>query len=276
VRIDAKDFDVFISYARRDEEVVTQFTDALRRAGLRVWMDSAIRFGAEWRASITDAIGRSRLMLLVHSSRAQQSAEVAKEVAVASSLKLPIVPVRIEDAAPRGALLYEMARLHWIDCFPATQQRIETIALAVVDLLKAGADPGASRRFAETLHARQFGGGPLRRLADSSFALAVGVLLTTALLMVVHDRATGFLGQQADAGVSALRSLWLLFAAATLGSPLLLIGALGRLGRAWTPPLAGLAALNLTLLLLLVRSLVNRARLRWSIRRAGQRAENLS
>jgi hypothetical protein len=87
--------------------------------------------------------------------------------------------------------------------------------------------------------------------------------------MTVHDRATGFLEQQAAAGVSALRSLWLLFAAATIGSPLLLIGALGRLNRAWTPLLASLAALNLTLLLLLVRSLTTRAWLHWSIRRAG-------
>jgi hypothetical protein len=268
---DARDFDVFVSYSRRDEQVVTQFSDALRGSGLRVWMDTSIQFGEEWRASIADAIGRSRLMLVVYSSRADQSAEVAKEVAVAASLELPIVPVRIEERAPRGALLYEMARLHWVDCVPPTRQRMEAIALALIDLLKADSDRAASRRFAETLHARRLGGGLLRRLTDSSFALAVGALLTTALLMTVHDHATGFLDQQADAGVSALRSLWLLFGAATLGSPLLLIGALGRLNRAWLPLLAFLAAVNLTLLLLLVRSFIRRAWLHWSIRRAGNR-----
>jgi TIR domain len=267
-----KDFDVFVSYSRSDAKVVAQFTDALRRAGLRVWMDDAIRFGDEWRASIAHALGRTRLLLLVHSTRAEQSAEVAKEVAVAASLKLPIVPVRIEDAVPRGALLYEMARLSWVDCFPATEARMEAIALALVDMLKAGADPAASRRFAEALNARHFGAGLLRRVTGNAFAMAVGVLLTSALLMVIYDRSTGFLAQQADAGVSTLHSLWLLFAAATLGSPLLLVGALGRLGRTGAPLLAILAALNLLLMLLLARSLVNRAWLRWSIRRAARRA----
>jgi hypothetical protein len=266
-----KDFDVFISYTRRDAQVVSRFDAVLRSLGLRVWMDAEIRGGDEWRASITDALGRSRLVLLVHSPRAEQSAEVQKEVAVAAGMKLPIVPVRIEDALPRGALLYEMARLSWVDCFPASESRIQAIALALVDLLKCDFDSSASRRFAETLGARRFGVGPLRRLVGSPFALAVGVLFMTALLMVVHDRSTGFLVQQTNAGVSTLDSLWLLFAAATLGSPLLLVGALGRLDNAWAPVLGLLAALNVLLILLLARGVAGRIWLAWSTWRAGRR-----
>lgn len=272
IRFDMKDFDVFISYTRRDTAVVAQLTAVLQQAGLRVWMDAAIRVGDEWRHAIIQALDRSRLVLLVHSPRAEQSAEVAKEVAVAASLKLPIVPLRTEDVVPRGALLYEMARLSWVDCFPPTEARMQAIALALVDLLRSDADEGATRRFAQTLEARRFGAGPLRRLAGNAFVLAVGMLLTSALLMVVHDRTTGFLAQQADAGMPMLQSLALLFAAATLGAPLLLVGALARLGHAVAPVLALLAALNLLLILLLARSLLGRVWLRWSIWRAGRRA----
>ena len=270
------DFDVFISYSRHDATTVTLLTAVLRRAGLRVWMDGAIHVGDEWRSAITDALGRSRLVVLVHSPRAEQSAEVAKEVAVASSMKLLIVPVRVEDVVPRGALLYEMARLSWVDCFPPTEARMQTIALALVDLLKADADLAAVRRFAETLDARRFGAGWLRRLAGNSFALGIGVLLTSALLMVIHDHTTDFLVKQAEAGMPSLQSLALLFAAVTLGSPVLLVGALARFGQTWIPLLALLAALNLLLILLLVRNMLQRVWLRWSIWRAGRRAPTAS
>ncbi|GAA4355525.1 hypothetical protein GCM10023165_47740 [Variovorax defluvii] len=271
-----KDFDVFISYSRRDATSVALLKAVLVRVGLRVWMDDAIHAGDEWRSAITGALGRSRLVVLMHSRNAEQSAEVAKEIAVASSMKLPIVPVRLEEVVPSGALLYEMARLSWVDCFPASEARMETIALALVDLLEADADPAASRRFADALGAHRFHAGLLRRLAGSSFAVGIGVLLTSALLMVLYDHATGFLVQQTDAGMATLPSMALLFAAVTLGSPLLLFGALARLGQSGAPLLALLAALNLLLILLLARSLLQRAWLRWSIWRVGRRAQSAS
>ena len=271
-----KDVDVFISYSRRDATSVALLKAVLLRVGLRVWMDGAIHVGDEWRSAITSALGRSRLVVLLHSRYAEQSAEVAKEIAVASSMKLPIVPVRLEDAVPSGALLYEMARLSWVDWFPASEARMETIALALVDLLKADADPAAARRFADTLCAHRFNAGLLRRLAGNSFAVGIGVLLTSALLMVVYDHTTDFLVQQTDAGISTLPSIALLFAAVTLGSPLLLVGALARLGQSWAPLLVLLAALNLLLILLLVRSLLHRIWLRWTIWRVGRRAQGAS
>lgn len=268
---DEYSIDVFVSYARRDIEFVTKFVQVLRSVGLRVWMDSAIPLGAEWRAAIVDALHQSRLMLLVHSREAERSGEVAKELAVAASRRMLIVPVRVQNVIPTGAMLYEMARLNWVDCIPQTEERMQTIAIALSELLQSDLDAAAIRGFSAALGTRGFTVSLLRRLADNVAALAAAVVVNSLLLAGAYEHSIGYLAKQADAGILFFDSLWRLLAAITLGSPVLLVNALARLSQPGAPVLAVLAGLNVVFLLLLARSLLRRALLRWSIWRASRR-----
>jgi hypothetical protein len=228
--------------------------------------------GGYWRAEIVDALSRSRLVLLVHSSHAERSPEVAKEVAVAAGLRKSIVPLRIEQIDPRGALLYEMAQLSWVDAIPPEDTRLQEVALALRDLLRSGADEAARRRFDDTVGARHFLVHPLRRIFDSPLALGCGWTAGTLLLMAAYAIVTGYLHDQLAAGVSMGDSLVLLAQLATLGLPVLLLSSLSRQPDAEAFVLAVLAAGNLMLGLALLRSLARRAWLHWSIKRAGSSA----
>ena len=265
--------DIFVSYTRADIATVSRLVATLRAAGLAVWIDhSGIAPGGQWRADIIDALHRSRLLLLVHSPHAEQSVEVAKEVAAAASLRKPIVPLRIEQALPRGALLYEMARLSWVDAIPPEAPRLEEVALALRDLLQSGVDQPARSRFEEAVGARHFRVNPVRRLLASPLALGCGWVTGTLLFMATYAQLTGYLHDQLAAGVSMGTSLLLLVQLATLGLPVVLLSALARQPDAASLPLAVLAVVNLMLGLAWLRSLARRAWLRWSIQRAGRQA----
>ena len=63
-------------------------------------------------------------MILVFSSNANNSAEIKKELALASRHNLTVIPVRIEDVAPSGAFDYELAPRQWIDLFGDWEESI--------------------------------------------------------------------------------------------------------------------------------------------------------
>jgi hypothetical protein len=48
---------VFVSYARRDSEVVGQIVDELKKLGIRTWVDSAeLVAGTSWVRAISNAL----------------------------------------------------------------------------------------------------------------------------------------------------------------------------------------------------------------------------
>jgi len=86
---------VFVSYSRRDARPVRSIADALERRGHDVWIDvEDIAVGA-WAGRIVEAIRQSDVVLLVLTSASATSREVAKEVSLAASRHVPIIPVVI-------------------------------------------------------------------------------------------------------------------------------------------------------------------------------------
>jgi hypothetical protein len=54
-------------------------------------------------------------MVLIFSSRANQSKQVHRQVQRAFDSELPVVPFRIENVAPEQSLAYYMGPVHWLD-----------------------------------------------------------------------------------------------------------------------------------------------------------------
>jgi hypothetical protein len=129
--------DVYISYSARDRSAAHALRTALEQRGIRCWTpDRDVLPGANFADSITEAIRVSRVMVLLLTASADASAGVQREVALASSLGSVVLPIRIDDVRPTGALAYEIGNRQWLDAFPPPfDQHLGTVADAVARIL---------------------------------------------------------------------------------------------------------------------------------------------
>lgn len=129
--------DVFISYSSADKKWADAATAVLERQRIRCWVAPRdITPGMEWGAAIIEGIDTSRVMVLIFSGRANASPQVRREVERAISKGLAVVPFRIENVAPAGAMEYALGNTHWLDAFtPPAERQMERLADAVQALL---------------------------------------------------------------------------------------------------------------------------------------------
>jgi hypothetical protein len=91
---------------------------------------------------ITDALRGCRAFVLIFSGSANLSRHVSNEVERAVHHGLPVVPLRIEDVKPSGALEYFIGSVHWLDALtPPLDRHLERLADSVDRLLQRPTDP---------------------------------------------------------------------------------------------------------------------------------------
>jgi len=130
--------DVFISYSSHDKSVADAVCAALERAGIGCWIAPRdILASTEYPQALVDAIEGCRRMVLVFSAHANASLQVRREVERAMSKGKFIVPFRIENVSPSGAMEYCLSSLHWHDGFtPPLEKNIDAMAAVVRQLLE--------------------------------------------------------------------------------------------------------------------------------------------
>lgn len=108
--------DVFISYSSRDSTTALAVVNALETAGIRCWIAPRdIKAGHVWAQAIVEAIAASRAMVLVFSSHANRSGHVVNELDSAIRKGAIVVPFRIENVMPEGAMEFHLRSRHWLD-----------------------------------------------------------------------------------------------------------------------------------------------------------------
>jgi formylglycine-generating enzyme required for sulfatase activity len=129
--------DVFLSYSSKDKNWADAACVVLERHRLRCWIAPRdITPGEEWGASIIKGINGSRMMVLIFSGHANASGQVRREVERAISQGMSVLPVRIEDVRPEGAMEYALGNTHWLDAFrPPIERHLESLARSVKRLL---------------------------------------------------------------------------------------------------------------------------------------------
>jgi tetratricopeptide (TPR) repeat protein len=139
------DFDVFISYPHQDKSTADAACAMLEAARIKCWIAPRdIAPGAEWAASIIDAIDRCRAMILVFSSRTNSSKQIQREVQRAFEREVPVVPFRIEEVAPEKSLAYYMGPVHWLDALtPPLEAHIERLVDTLKSLLESSVEKSA-------------------------------------------------------------------------------------------------------------------------------------
>ena len=130
--------DVFISYSSKDKPVADAICARLEGQGIRCWIAPRdIVAGTDWSASIIEAIGRSKIFVLIYSASANESPQIRREVERAVNKRLAILPFRIEDAPMSESLEYFISTPHWLDALtPPLTQHLDTLANAVAVLLQ--------------------------------------------------------------------------------------------------------------------------------------------
>jgi len=137
-----RNYEVFISYSSKDKRWADAGCAVLERDRIRCWVAPRdITPGTEWGAAIISGMDSSRMMVLIFSNHANESAQVRREVERAISKGLIVLPFRVEDVKPAGAMEFALSNTHWLDGFtPPLERRFGLLAKSVKALLAN--DPG--------------------------------------------------------------------------------------------------------------------------------------
>src|SRR5512137_1952218 len=129
--------EVFISYSHHDKAIADGICANLEQAGIRCWIAPRdIAPGHDWPTSISDAITKSRVMVLIFSSHSNKSEDVSRELILAADSRLIIVPFKIEPIEPEPGKKYYLARTHWLDAMdPPTREQVDALVKCVHSLL---------------------------------------------------------------------------------------------------------------------------------------------
>jgi hypothetical protein len=113
-----QDPDVFISYSSDDRTAAETVCQVLERKGIRCWIAPRnIPGGIPWDNAIIDGIKTTSLMVLIHSSYANGSDQIKKELHLAHKRKKIVIPLRIEKVHPDDELEFVLTSVQWLDAF---------------------------------------------------------------------------------------------------------------------------------------------------------------
>ena len=125
--------DVFISYSSKDKLVADAVCATLEANKIRCWITPRdILPGQDWAESIEDAITKSKILILIFSSYSNDSKQIAREISLAFNSEVTVIPFRIEDIEPKGAMKYYLLNTHWQDALtPPLENNINKLVEVV-------------------------------------------------------------------------------------------------------------------------------------------------
>ncbi len=128
--------DVFLSYSRRDRDVMRYLRESLTVSGISVWSDESLEPGSKnWRAAVEHAIENARCVVAILSPDAKQSEWVGEELNYAKIQRVPIFTVLVRgdesSSVPLG-----LTGVQWVDMRTDYDTALETILRALREFLR--------------------------------------------------------------------------------------------------------------------------------------------
>ena len=109
-------YDVFISYSRKNKEIVNRFANELKSHGYNIWMDvDGIESGDAFKVKIVNAIRDSSLFLFFSSNASNESEWTVKEVNVAVLMHKPIIPIKLDNCIYNDSILFDLSGMDYIE-----------------------------------------------------------------------------------------------------------------------------------------------------------------
>jgi hypothetical protein len=144
--------DVFISHAHRDKDIADAICEKLESEQVSCWMAARDISASEDRTEATrNAIGSSRVMVLVLSENANAAPHIEREIAHAFYTRRAIVPIRMANTLPRRDFLFYLGSVRWFNAFSASKtHHLAALTAHIKSLVpdRAAAFDGMPRRAA--------------------------------------------------------------------------------------------------------------------------------
>ena len=205
-------YDIFISYSRKDFKVVSKIAKKVSDAGYSVWMDvDGIESGDEFKSKIAFAIKNSKLFLFFSSQASNKSEWTVKEVNYAIKKKIPIIPIRLDNADYNDSVDFDLAGLDFIQCNGkkevdvAVQKLMRSLEKKIRPVVGSGFDGvGVIKRDASKLEST--GIGPFKHIWDFFKTPAWSRFKYFALFFIIACLGRGILINEdpVDAGYSSV------------------------------------------------------------------------
>ena len=108
--------DIFISYSRKDTNVVDEFVSRLEEEGFRIWIDrDGIESGDAFKRVIVRAIKESAIVIFFSSEYSNTSPWTAKEINIAVHYDKPIIPIKLDKTVYNDEVEFDLVSLDYID-----------------------------------------------------------------------------------------------------------------------------------------------------------------
>lgn len=115
VAVPNMDKDIFISYSRKDKEIVNQIYLWLEKSGYKCWLDIDGMFsGVSYKKVIVDAIKCSKILLFMSSEYSNRSRNVVSEVSIAVEYNKKIIPVRLDMSPYSESIEYDIINYDYV------------------------------------------------------------------------------------------------------------------------------------------------------------------
>jgi hypothetical protein len=106
---------VYIASAPQDKKIALQICSVLEENGISCWTASRdIVSGVNWVETVAEAIIKSSLVIIVLSRKANEHANLINDLILAHKQDLPVIPLRIDDMEPEGAMQFYLSGAHWM------------------------------------------------------------------------------------------------------------------------------------------------------------------
>ena len=197
--------DVFISYSHKDKAVADAICARLEQDGARCWYAPRdITPGADWAGSIIEAIGSTKIMVLVFTDFSNASKQVMREVNNAVSNGVTIVPFKLTESLPTQSMQYYLSTVHWLDAMNRPLENgIEELNSLVQALLNGTAPQPTSQEFAQ---AAPTGATGMPKWAVPAIVAVVIVIVAIVAVMAINPfggGSSGSGGASSASGASA-------------------------------------------------------------------------
>lgn len=127
---------VFISYSSRDFETAKQLKRVLETNGISCWMaPQSIPAGSDYANEIPKAIGEAGAFLLLLSDSSQKSQWVPKEISIAISKEVVVVPFQIDNADINEAFNFYLTNSQRISAYNRVTDAYQELLLRLKNLL---------------------------------------------------------------------------------------------------------------------------------------------
>ncbi len=140
-------YDVVVSYAREDREVVAKFCNQMIAEGVQARMaprDTIM--DQRYITEVNEMMMEAKTLVVVISQFSNASGQVVRELELAEKNQLQILQVRLDDVKPSGSVAYYLSGKEWFDMLRKEVEPWETAQKISLYLTTGSAEPEGKKK----------------------------------------------------------------------------------------------------------------------------------